>query len=160
MRTQDEIRARLDTVRASHLDFLGKRQEVLVQTLDYEHIKDLLTDPDPEKWGDPQTPWETSAAAGEYLAFAVEKAIDHRGLSANRSIDAFTEYLWLLTDDDTCRKFDEVRYAPYGMPKLKFAAEALGFTEAFDAMGKEYGVEMARMAAGLSCSDNCGECFS
>ncbi|MCK4518367.1 hypothetical protein KAT92_06325 [Candidatus Babeliales bacterium] len=36
----------------------------------------------------------------EYINFAMGKAIDQRGISANRSIWKFKQWLWLLEDDE------------------------------------------------------------
>lgn len=55
----------------------------------------------------------------EYFDFAVGKALDERGLSANRSIFHFTAWVWLLGDEEMLRFLDDgSNYSPYGAPML------------------------------------------
>jgi len=63
----------------------------------------------------------------KYLDFAFGKAIDHRGISAGRSVQKMREYAWLLGYDDVV-KFaeDDTNYQNYGVPILKKMAEVFG----------------------------------
>lgn len=84
-----------------------------------------------------------------YLSFAWDKALDHRGISANRSILHIKNWLWLIGDEEALR-FAESRgnYAQYGAPILKY-------------VGNKYGAKMPdderaeRMARGEFCELGC-----
>lgn len=54
----------------------------------------------------------------DYMAFAWEKAENHRGLSSQRSIQKMEAWLWLLGDDETLKAVEEAPYENYGTPKL------------------------------------------
>lgn len=78
-----------------------------------------------------------------YMPFALQKALDHRGLSAARSIDRYRAWLWLLGDCE----YGTVpwqRYQNYGMPILKHICERYGF----DFPSSE---DATRMAEGRPC---------
>lgn len=81
----------------------------------------------------------------EYMEFAWDKALNHRGLSANRSIDKMRAWCWLLGDEE---KIDWEKYAQYGAPILKQICELYGFPmpDTSDA---------ANMAAGSPCCQDC-----
>lgn len=56
----------------------------------------------------------------EYLDFAFDKALDHRGLSASRSIEHMRSWLWLLGDNELLEFADRSSsYPNYGVPILK-----------------------------------------
>ena len=133
-RTQDEIVGRIESITAqveahSGFDFFGKRRELLVMHLDWEHAQPYAIDgATAEMWGEPAE----FAAVEAYLEFAVEKIRGERGLSASRSVDAFNEFLWLYTDDATVETYLETDYEPYGRPQIAYAARQLGLGEQFD----------------------------
>jgi hypothetical protein len=58
------------------------------------------------------------------MPFAWEKANDCRGLSANRSIEHMTAWLWML-GDDLADKMDGL-YEYYGKPCLRAICEKYG----------------------------------
>ena len=62
----------------------------------------------------------------DYMSFAWEKANDKRGISANRSIDHFKGWLWLLEDEESI-EYLKVNYAPYGKPGLAYICIKYGF---------------------------------
>jgi hypothetical protein len=68
---------------------------------------------------------DIKAAAIEYLAFAYEKCEDERGLSANRSIDHYEGFFWLLGDAEY-GAFVATEYGWYGRTQLDKASELLG----------------------------------
>lgn len=122
IRSIEEVRERYKTLQANPtlLDF---STEVLAPFL-------------PEGWqpghehevaNNPLTEEFVLMQAKNYLEFAFGKAIDHRGISAGRSVQKMREYAWLLGHDDAV-KFaeDESNYANYGVPILKVIAKALG----------------------------------
>ena len=53
----------------------------------------------------------------EYLPFAIGKAEGERGISAERSMFKFTEWLWVLEDDDLLNVIDK-GYIDYGLAIL------------------------------------------
>lgn len=64
----------------------------------------------------------------EYMVFAWDKANDERGLSAIRSIQYFTAWLWLLGDEETFAfASNDDNYAMYGRPILAKICEVYGF---------------------------------
>lgn len=82
------------------------------------------------------------------LPFALGKILNHRGISASRSVDQLTEYAWLLGRDDVVQAMQDAAYPQYGAPKVKAFGEGLGL----EWPGTE---PMRRMADGLPCSDDC-----
>jgi len=153
VRSQQEI---LERVRALNFgppieDFLGFRREVLMGSLDYDHVKAWLKDGvTAEAWQPLTTDTEVLAAAALYLVFAWEKATGHRGISANRSVDKLTEFAWLLGRDDLVEQMDAAPYPQYGVPKLVVFATGLGLTW-------PPGEDLTRMARGLPCRPGCDE---
>ena len=65
-------------------------------------------------------------AMRDYVSFAWEKANDKRGISANRSIDHFKGWLWLLGDEEGI-EYLKANYAPYGKPGLAYVCKKYGF---------------------------------
>lgn len=86
----------------------------------------------------------------DYMKFAWGKAEDHRGLSANRSIQKMEAYTWLLGIEDAV---DWDQYTPYGAPILA------SLCERFE-LPIPYSEELGRMIQGLACRDDCTECMS
>lgn len=144
VRTQEEIVA---AIHAS-TDPFGFETQVWVSALDYEHAKPYLDE------GVSETEWiDLLVQAGsdedqmrDYMDFAREKALDHRGLSAGRSIAKLNAWGWLLGFDP----IDEP-YRPYGVPILKALADRHGFEWPEDDV-------LDRMAQGLPCHPECTEC--
>lgn len=145
LRTPDQIISRIEEVTES--DFLGKRREVLIFSLDYDDALPYLKDGiSPEDWtGGRDKAWKD---AREYLDFAISKAVGHRGLSASRSVDAYREWMWLMSEDTS--RFEEQDYQNYGLPMIRFAAHALGLP--WDSLTHPVA---ERMADGLPCEDGC-----
>lgn len=55
----------------------------------------------------------------DYLPFAFGKAHGQRGISANRSIEHFQAWLWLIKDEEMLDYTeDDDHYASYGLPIL------------------------------------------
>jgi hypothetical protein len=151
MRTQQEIAARIREVQPH--DFFGFSTAVLVFNLDFENAKEFLKpDATPDDWPPPDARTEAAIRkeAVEYLDFAWDKAKNHRGISASRSIQKMTEYLWLLGLDDASHAVREAPHRNYGAPGLKVAAMALGLPLPTDA-------ELVRMMDSLPCREDCNE---
>lgn len=127
-RTQDEIVARIESIDSS-ADFFGKRREVLVVHLNWDHAQPYAVEGTvAEEWGEPAE----FTAVEAYLEFAVEKIRGERGLSAGRSVDAFHEFLWLYSDDATVETYLETDYGWYGRTQIAYAARQLDLGELFD----------------------------
>ena len=147
LRTQDEIVERIRTLNREPIG-LGFHQEVLVlHGLDYDHASPMLnSDVLRGQWPTPsgETVWN---AAYEYLDFAIGKALDHRGLSAARSIEKMECFCWLLGAD--VGLVSGASYPMYGVPGLKAAAGFLGFP------WPTGDPKLDNMAAGVPCHPEC-----
>lgn len=81
----------------------------------------------------PRTVNNVLAVMRDYMSFALDKAADHRGISASRSIEHFRNWLWLIEDEDpkysAALSFlsDNRNYPQYGVPILKKICEAIGY---------------------------------
>ncbi len=149
-RTQDEIVARIKEVEAE--DILGFMREVLISSLDYEHAKPYLKEDADEYDWDMNRTWNPDREAEEYLAFAISKIQNHRGISASRSVQKLSAWAWLMGRDDIVEFMErDNNYAQYGAPAVKHFAKEMGFNWPDDDKALE------RMAAGQPCEDNCME---
>lgn len=89
-------------------------------------LKDILTDEAFDKYVKSPSLWkfindipESAQNFLDYMVFAWGKAVDQRGLSASRSIEKLSTYLWLFGRDDLVNIIDnDDLYNPYGMPAL------------------------------------------
>lgn len=148
MRTQDEIEARVAALKGD--DFFGFETSDLLGALTFERVKKHLREDaavDAAKWEAERlkTDEDVRKQIVEYLPFAWEKAVGHRGLSAGRSIAHFRAWCWLLGDDEAVDTLDsEDRYVPYGAPLLAFLSDRFG-------VEKPTETAAVRMAAGESC---------
>lgn len=116
MKTQDEIIARIHAIKAS--DFFGTQTGDLVEFLDFAKAKEFLTDTAIEaEWKpSPLTREYVLESMRDYMPFAWEKANGFRGLSASRSIDHFTSWIWLLGDLEEFGDLSDYEF--YGKDKL------------------------------------------
>jgi len=127
MRTQDEIVTRLKGIAGD--DFFGFASETLIVYLDYDQARPFLKDTaTPESWATSQKPQlrleAIKAEMADYMTFALDKAENHRGLSASRSIDRMSSWLWLLGDDELLEfASSEGNFANYGVPFLRKICE-------------------------------------
>lgn len=149
MRSPDEIVARVKMLDEDGGDFFGFQRTDLVSVLDFEHAQPFLR---PEAtaadWETPPTDDELRQRAIDYLTFAFEKAQNHRGISAGRSVDHFSAWLWLLgiLPDN----WEDIDYAQYGVPKLFAACGALGQPVPTDP-------DLVNMSQGIRCVPDCEE---
>jgi len=154
MRSQAEIRARFDRLRSGdEADVFGFAGEAIVEALERETVLDLIPDPstDWHKVNLPQT------MIG-YLAFAIDKALGHRGISAVRSHEKFQVWLWCLNDQDLIDRYDSADYQQYGAPKLRVLVEHFGLAALPEETRKALDTdEWRNMAAGRFCVSNCVE---
>lgn len=150
VRSVEEIKARMKEV--ENQDWIGTRRNDLLAALSFEDalpfLKEGVTS---DQWSDPQDP---IVQAREYLAFAMGKAENHRGISAGRSVEHFTEWAWLSGDDAFQAAVADSKYANYGAPILAAVAKAIG---AEDEWMKNSSPQLERMSHGIPCSDGCDE---
>jgi hypothetical protein len=152
-RTQADILARFQAAD----DFLGFARDVLAESMDGETLRSVAPNlADEQLRAAPATPPEMlSSAASGYLDFAVGKILDHRGISASRSVAKLREYAWLLGRDDVVQAMDDAGYSQYGAPQVRAFAEGMGwaFLDLTDnASDRE---ELERMSLGRFCEDDC-----
>lgn len=98
-RTDAEILARIKEV--DGCDWLGTQVGELVTRLSFPAAKPLLK-PEAEEADWTQYPRDRDSILKEmldYMPFAWEKAKNCRGISANRSMDHYAAWIWLLGDD-------------------------------------------------------------
>lgn len=148
MRTQTEIRGRYDHLNDDHNreDMFGFRREALLDAMEFDTVRDLLKQQ--ITWHEP----DVNRTARVYLVYAVDKALDHKGLSSSRSIEKLDEWLWVLGDDDLRNRFHEAGYAQYGAPQLHVLLTAWNIHP--DPIDEP---EWSRMIQGLPCVDDCLE---
>jgi hypothetical protein len=132
MRTQEEL---VQRYREVSNEFLSFEYETIMPYLDYEHgiefmDKKKVADSDTlKKLGGGLTLSDTIVIEQmtEYMEFAVEKACDHRGLSARRSISKMRGWLWLLNDNEMLEFIkNDNNYENYGAPILKKIIDKYG----------------------------------
>lgn len=158
-RTSSEVRAYYDATRNE--DVLGFIAEVLLPRCDYDDVSDLVkADVIRDVWeSEAQESRDPSTLLDEmrdYLAFAWEKARDHRGISAGRSLQKLQAYAWLLGDTEganTIRDRSEADYYPYGAPVLAWIAGR--YYDHFPEPPEDEA--LANMIAGKPCSIECAE---
>lgn len=146
LRTPGEILARLK----DQEDIFGFRCEVLVTSLPFEEAREFLKeDTTAENWDTELTRDAVLKEMLEYLDFAWDKALSHRGLSAGRSIQKLTEWLWILGDEEAVSFVsDDTNYLNYGAPALLYISNRYGVA----CPGTSAAVNMA---AGLPCEPGC-----
>lgn len=155
MRTQEEIVAKLREHQGKILDFTP---DVLLPYLDFDHAKQFLKpDATREGWESPHGDDQMSYPLSEetalrefraYAEFAWGKAQDHRGLSAERSVQKLEAWTWLLGRDDVLAASEAAHYQNYGCPKLAVICEAFGFPIPDDEPTQ-------RMVRGEPCKPDC-----
>lgn len=124
MRTQEEIVQRIKDIEDD--DLFGFQTGDLIEYLDYEYAKPFLKDEiTEEKWKSirklAETPKEQMI---NYMEFAWQKANDKRGLSAGRTMEHYTAWLWLDGDDEIWPTLD--KYEFYGKLHLIRICHYLG----------------------------------
>lgn len=154
MRTYEEVVRRVEHLSKEDnpADMLGTEFGDLVVLLRFKDAKPYL------RPGVSQTEWQASnpneskAAAEAYIPFAIGKALNHRGLSAIRSVAHLSAWVWLNCTDEEFERWEKAPYEQYGMPKIKLACELLGFPGTWQAQASE---TAERMADGQPCEPNC-----
>lgn len=149
IRSQEEIVQRIRDIQSSEEDMFGFRVKVLAPALTWENVKEFMKE-DAEKgdWQDGITAQDAFYQASAYYFFAIEKIVNHRGLSAFRSVEKLSEYAWLLCRDDIVDLMADADYENYGAPKIKVFGEGLG-------LGWPTMHAIVNMAAGEPCEPGC-----
>lgn len=153
MRTQDQIVKRIK--RTGVEDFFGTNTDLMVY-LDFEHAREFLKkNVTKAEWDKDHMDFDRDRTVEDmrkYMVFAWDKAVNHRGLSASRSIDHFCNWLYMLEDDELL-EFSESgnNYAYYGVPILKKICDKYGFDV-------PKGESVQRMSEGKPCHEGCDEC--
>lgn len=148
MRTVEEIVSRIESKKGK--SFFGFDLEVLISSLPFEDAKPYLKpEAKAEDWEEP-TEEVVRQRAFDYLDFAYGKAADHRGLSAERSIEKLSEYAWLLGKEDVADEMVNGPFQNYGAPGL------FAFARAFDRPIPD-NPGLVRMAEGKPCVEDCME---
>lgn len=151
MRSMDEIVKAIKEPDAD--DIFGFKASVLVCFVPFDvaktndFSKDDVTE---QQWNEAYVPLTKENVVREmasYMTFAWGKALDHRGLSAERSVQKMGAWLWLLEDE---KLIENVSYPNYGAPILRTICQKYGMP-----IPEETAAH--RMADGLPCSESCDE---
>lgn len=162
MRTEAEIVDRINLIRGTNADWAGFRQEVLFSALSWEalvpYLREGLTE---EEKAEAQAnragrdeAWLLNEAQ-EYFHFAIGKIIDHRGISASRSVEKLTEFAWLMGKDDLVKAMDETEYSKYGAPIVLLFGRGMGFS--LPKLDEADSLALDNMANGVPCMPDCEE---
>lgn len=118
-------------------DFLGFGKEVALRVLEFETVKNYINENavkdvengKQEKWKVMTDVIEAAQDFLDYMVFAWSKAMDERGISAERSIEKLAAWMKILSRKDIAVILeDESLYYPYGKPALKKACEMLNIS--------------------------------
>lgn len=122
MRTDQEILKRIEEVKDR--DWLGTQRSDLLIRLPFETAKPFLKDnATSETWTQQGRDHQTiKDEMLQYMPFAWDKANNNRGISAGRSLDHMSAWLWLLGYDKAADQILE--YDLYGKPWLRAICEA------------------------------------
>ncbi len=131
---------------------LGFASEVLLSYLDFEHAREFLkAGTTEEAWNKEQHTFDEPTLKkdlAEYMDFAWDKVDNHRGISASRSVDKCSTWVWLLGDEALLARVEAAEYAQYGAPKLAVICEAYG-------LPVPDSESIRNMIQGMSCSSFC-----
>lgn len=115
MRTKEQIINKIKLEKDN--DFFGVICADLATYLPIEEVQKLFPEADLKDFKTKELTRENVLQEiKDYLEFAWDKANNQRGLSAGRSMDHFTAWIWLLGDEDS---FGDLRdYQYYGKDNL------------------------------------------
>lgn len=124
-KTDEEIIERIKFVEP--VDWMGVMKIDLIGFLSYEAARAFLNEDITEEQWNAQRYTDPIKAAREYLPFAWTKANDRRGLSAGRSLDHLSVYLWVAGYDSLVASHFFGRWNHYGKLQLVIASALCGF---------------------------------
>lgn len=159
MRSVEEI---LERIRyESDRDILGLSIGDLISVLTFEEAESIRNeDATKEDWGKVSSKdcEDVKRQLIDYMSFALEKCVNHRGISASRSIGHMRNYVWLMEDDEALVFVeDDSNYQNYGAPMLKYLSDRYGFD--YKSVLDETEIKMfLNMSKGLPCGlgNDCG----
>jgi hypothetical protein len=149
-RTPEEIIAQIES--ATSWDLFEVDTTILLTALSYEDAKAYLK---PEVTEDQ---WTQTTDLTEWAEDRIERSIDkagnHRGISAGLAINHLLTLVWLSGTDKGYQDVEDAEYENYGAPKCKAAAEALGLSDFWESKADKF---VRRMAEGEACYDGCDD---
>jgi len=123
MTTQEEIVKRIEAI--SGVDFFGFEKSDLLSYLDFEHAQPYLkATATATDWGEAEDQSQVRNKMLDYMPFAWEKACGCRGLSAARSLNHFSAWLWIAGNEELAESIRDYEY--YGKPQLIEICKWLG----------------------------------
>lgn len=125
MRTYEEIVARVKEIQEK--DFFGFKTNDLINYLPEEYARQFI-DPDADLTNYKPLPTDKESVIAQikgYMPFAWDKANNCRGLSAMRSLEHMSVWLWMLGDD--APEIELSGYTHYGKPQLRAICEHFGW---------------------------------
>lgn len=133
-------------------DLLGFQAEVLLPYLSADEVRPFCrTGADLNGWKDePLTEARVLEDMRGYMEFAWGKVVNHRGISASRTVEKMEAWIWLLGRDDLLEAIAGAGFENYGVPKLKVICDSLGFPV-------PEGDDISRMSLGQPCRPDCDE---
>ena len=151
LRSKDELKRYM----REHQQFLDFTVEALCYFLDYEdaeeYLKPELTEDQWKQHIIPYTEEHVTQTLTDYMnEYGFDKALNHRGLSASRTIDKIRAWCFALGKDELVAYMDDTEnhYAQYGAPMLSVVAKHFGIPE-------PQSEDWNRMRQGLPCEPGC-----
>jgi len=131
MRSQEEILERIRLRRPQ--DIPGFEWPEYVEHLTFSNALQFIYEGVAEEdWTDKSVykREDIIAKMRDYMSFAVGKARNQRGISANRSILHYVAWIWLTGDDEFLSEIQQLyekEYHAYGLPILEKISQHYGF---------------------------------
>ena len=130
MRSQEDILIRYNHRKGN--DPFGFEVDEYILALDFEHAIPFLKDgTTPAEWHITTQDSLVQKMKG-YMPFAIGKAEDACGVSANRSIQHYIAWLWLAEENELLEMVEseyENNYHSYGLPILRMIQDHFGWQE-------------------------------
>ena len=125
MKTDAQILNEIERVKER--DWMGTMTSGLVIYLPFTSAQPFLKDGITSDTWEPLERSQVSIKLDmrDYMPFAWEKANDRRGISAGRSLEHMSVWLFMLGRDAAARQMDH--YSHYGKPQLRAICEAFGW---------------------------------
>jgi len=134
--------------------FLGFDREALARFLSFEEARPWMKpDATADGWPAPlpRTREASLAEAVDYIQrVGIDKAVNHRGISANRTVEKLRVLCWLAGDEEAVKICDTEPYPNYGAPILRALCRHLGVNYASLLDAYNLGV-FEDMADGRTC---------
>ena len=125
IKTREEVQKRYEKNKDNNLLWYEMNGKCLIPFLPFEYLRSLCKD----EYSDEEVREDMIELTREnvikemkdYLPFAFDKCIGERGLSANRSMGHYLEWIWLIDDEFYNKIYTEYNenYCEYGYNILK-----------------------------------------